>query len=135
MVSPRVDEVTFIKLSGIPARFLQNGLGFVLVPEPLFTYGFDLVRLPLRTLAVLSICSRRVATWQVLVKEPSVEDTISILRGLKEKYESHHGVRILDRALVVAAQLSACYITGERALLRMRIICSCSGSGRTGGLI
>ena len=44
---------------------------------------------------------------------PSVEDTISILRGLKEKYRGHHDVRILDRALVVAAQLSSRYITGK----------------------
>ena len=51
---------------------------------------------------------------QVLVKEPSVGDTVSILRGLKEKYEGHHGVRIMDRALVVAAQLSDRYITGRR---------------------
>ena len=43
----------------------------------------------------------------VLVDEPSVEDTISILRGLKEKYEVHHGVRILDSALIAAAQLSS----------------------------
>ncbi len=47
----------------------------------------------------------------VLVDEPSVEDTISILRGLKEKYEVHHGVRILDSALINAAQLSDRYIT------------------------
>ncbi|KAG2679433.1 hypothetical protein I3760_11G050000 [Carya illinoinensis] len=50
---------------------------------------------------------------QVFVAEPSVPDTISILRGLKERYEGHHGVRILDRALVVAAQLSSRYITGR----------------------
>ncbi|KAG8379259.1 hypothetical protein BUALT_Bualt07G0070000 [Buddleja alternifolia] len=50
---------------------------------------------------------------QVYVAEPSVFDTISILRGLKEKYEGHHGVKIQDRALVVAAQLSARYITGR----------------------
>ncbi|XP_021761516.1 chaperone protein ClpB1 [Chenopodium quinoa] len=50
---------------------------------------------------------------QVYVAEPSVPDTISILRGLKEKYEGHHGVRIQDRALVVAAQLSARYISGR----------------------
>ncbi|KNA13045.1 hypothetical protein SOVF_120460 [Spinacia oleracea] len=50
---------------------------------------------------------------QVYVAEPSVPDTISILRGLKEKYEGHHGVRIQDRALVIAAQLSARYITGR----------------------
>lgn len=50
---------------------------------------------------------------QVYVAEPSVPDTVSILRGLKEKYEGHHGVRIQDRALVVAAQLSARYITGR----------------------
>ena len=47
----------------------------------------------------------------VLVDEPSVEATISILRGLKEKYEVHHGVRIKDSALVAAAQLSNRYIT------------------------
>ncbi|KAK4492917.1 hypothetical protein RD792_000244 [Penstemon davidsonii] len=50
---------------------------------------------------------------QVYVAEPSVVDTISILRGIKEKYEGHHGVKIQDRALVVAAQLSARYITGR----------------------
>lgn len=47
----------------------------------------------------------------VLVGEPSVEDTISILRGLKEKYEVHHGIRILDSALIAAAKLSDRYIT------------------------
>lgn len=50
---------------------------------------------------------------QVLVNEPSVPDTISILRGLKERYETHHGVRILDAALVAAAQLSSRYINGR----------------------
>ena len=52
---------------------------------------------------------------QVLVKEPTVEDTISILRGLKEKFESHHGVRITDLAIVSAATLSNRYLT-ERFL-------------------
>ena len=47
----------------------------------------------------------------VYVKEPSVEDTIAILRGIKEKYEVHHGLRISDSALVAAAELSARYIT------------------------
>ena len=47
----------------------------------------------------------------VMVEEPSVEDTISILRGLKERYEVHHGVRIKDSALVTAAVLSKRYIT------------------------
>ncbi|MBW1732125.1 MAG: AAA family ATPase [Deltaproteobacteria bacterium] len=47
----------------------------------------------------------------VLVEEPTVEDTISILRGLKEKYEVHHGVRIKDSAIVAAATLSHRYIT------------------------
>ena len=47
----------------------------------------------------------------VLVDEPTVEDTISILRGIKEKYELHHGVRISDSALVAAATLSQRYIT------------------------
>lgn len=48
---------------------------------------------------------------QVLVREPSVEDTISILRGLRERFELHHGVRIHDRAIVAAAELSNRYIT------------------------
>ncbi|WP_214829250.1 ATP-dependent chaperone ClpB [Exiguobacterium algae] len=48
---------------------------------------------------------------QVLVDEPDVEDTISILRGLKERFEIHHGVRIHDNALVAAAMLSNRYIT------------------------
>jgi ATP-dependent Clp protease ATP-binding subunit ClpB len=47
----------------------------------------------------------------VLVEEPTVEDTVSILRGIKEKYELHHGVRISDSALVTAATLSHRYIT------------------------
>lgn len=51
----------------------------------------------------------------VVVNEPTIEDTISILRGLKEKYELHHGVRITDSAIVAAAQLSDRYIT-ERFL-------------------
>ena len=52
---------------------------------------------------------------QVMVKEPTVEDTISILRGLKERFESHHGVKITDAAIVSAATLSNRYIT-ERFL-------------------
>ncbi len=47
----------------------------------------------------------------IFVNEPSVEDTVSILRGLKDKYEQHHGVRITDSALVAAATLSHRYIT------------------------
>ena len=47
---------------------------------------------------------------QILVKQPSVQDTISILRGLKERYEVHHGVRISDNALIAAAILSDRYI-------------------------
>ncbi|MFA6942572.1 MAG: AAA family ATPase [Bacilli bacterium] len=47
----------------------------------------------------------------VMVEEPTVEDTISILRGLKERYETHHGVKITDAALVAAATLSDRYIT------------------------
>ncbi|WP_280382068.1 ATP-dependent chaperone ClpB [Nocardia wallacei] len=50
---------------------------------------------------------------QVLVGEPSAEDTIGILRGLKERYEVHHGVRITDSALVAAATLSDRYITSR----------------------
>ncbi len=50
----------------------------------------------------------------VLVDEPSIEDTIAILRGLKEKYEVHHGVRIRDAALVAAATLSSRYIPDRR---------------------
>ena len=51
---------------------------------------------------------------KVLVDEPSVEDTIAILRGLKEKYEVHHGVEITDPAIVVAATLSHRYITDRK---------------------
>jgi len=47
----------------------------------------------------------------VVVDQPSVEDTVSILRGLKEKYEIHHGVRIKDSAIVAAAELSNRYIS------------------------
>lgn len=50
---------------------------------------------------------------QVYVGEPSVEDTVGILRGLKERYEVHHGVRIMDSALVSAATLSDRYITAR----------------------
>lgn len=49
----------------------------------------------------------------VLVDEPSVEDAITILRGLKEKYEVHHGVRIMDSALIAAVKLSHRYITSR----------------------
>ncbi len=49
----------------------------------------------------------------VTVGEPSIEDTIAILRGLKERYEVHHGVRITDAAIVGAATLSARYVTGR----------------------
>ena len=49
----------------------------------------------------------------VYIDEPSVEETIAILRGLKERYEVHHGVRIQDAALVAAATLSHRYITGR----------------------
>ena len=47
------------------------------------------------------------------VKEPSVEDTISILRGLKDRFESHHGVKILDEAIIASAKLSDRYISGR----------------------
>ena len=47
---------------------------------------------------------------QVLVEEPSIEDSVSILRGLKQKYEAHHGVKILDSAIVSAVELSNRYI-------------------------
>ena len=48
---------------------------------------------------------------KIMVQEPSVEDTISILRGLKDRFESHHGVRIKDEAIIAAATLSNRYIT------------------------
>ena len=51
---------------------------------------------------------------QVLVKEPTIPETISILRGLKEKYEVHHGVNIQDGAIVAAATLAARYLTARR---------------------
>ncbi|MBU1070413.1 AAA family ATPase [Myxococcota bacterium] len=58
----------------------------------------------------------------VLVEEPSVEDTIHILRGLREKYEAHHGIRISDASLIAAAQLSSRYI-GDRQLPDKAIDC------------
>ncbi len=68
----------------------------------------------------------------IFVGEPSVEDTISILRGLKEKYELHHGVRIADNALVAAATLSNRYITDrflpDKAIdlmTRRPAVCAC----------
>lgn len=51
---------------------------------------------------------------QVLVNEPSVPETISILRGLKERYEVHHGVTVLDGALVTAAQMAHRYLTSRK---------------------
>ena len=48
-----------------------------------------------------------------MVDEPSVENTVSILRGLKERYENHHKVRILDEAIVAAVELSHRYITSR----------------------
>ena len=80
----------------------------------------------------------------VFVGEPSVEDTISILRGIKEKYETHHGVRITDGALVAAATLSNRYITDrflpDKAIdlideassrLRMEVDSQAGGARRT----
>ena len=60
---------------------------------------------------ILKRFSIRTSFPKVGVSEPDVEDTISILRGLKERYEVYHGVRIQDRALVAAAELSDRYIT------------------------
>lgn len=51
---------------------------------------------------------------QVIINEPTVPETISILRGIREKYEVHHGVRILDGALISAAQLAHRYLTTRR---------------------
>src|SRR3546814_18540429 len=58
----------------------------------------------------ISDWSSDVCSSDLFVPEPSVEETISILRGLKEKYELHHGVRITDAAIVSAATLSNRYI-------------------------
>ena len=65
-----------------------------------------------RLLAFLDVSERDLCLCMIcFVDEPSVADTISILRGIKEKYELHHGVRISDAALVAAATLSNRYIT------------------------
>ena len=58
---------------------------------------------------------------QVLVDQPGVEDTISILRGLKERYEIHHGVRIKDNALIAASTLSNRYIADRFYLIKRSI--------------
>ena len=61
----------------------------------------------LQNASVIDVESGNVTRGQnVLVEEPSVEDSISILRGIKERYEVHHGVRITDGALVSAAELN-----------------------------
>lgn len=51
---------------------------------------------------------------QVIVNEPTIPETIGILRGIREKYEVHHGVRILDGALITAATLASRYLTSRR---------------------
>ena len=66
----------------------------------------------------------------VFVGEPTVEDTISILRGLKEKYELHHGVRITDGAIISAATLSNRYIT-DRLLPHNAIVLLDEAASRT----
>ena len=79
----------------------------------------------------------------VMVEEPSVEDTVSILRGLKERYEVHHGVRITDAAVLAAATLSQRYISDRflpdkaidlideaAARLRTEIDSKAAGAGR-----
>src|SRR5260221_143363 len=60
---------------------------------------------------VIQVLSRRTKNNPVMIGEPTVEDTISILRGLRERYEVHHGVKIKDSAMVAAAVLSHRYIT------------------------
>jgi hypothetical protein len=75
----------------------------------------------------------------ILVEEPSVEDTVSILRGLKEKYEVHHGVHITDGAIVAAATLSNRSVAVLRLssdstwrwLVKLNVICP-AGTSRTG---
>ena len=68
------------------------------------------VRRPRPSTVSCSACSGPGPRAQVHVEEPSVEDTMVILRGIAERYASFHGVRISDRALVAAAELSARYI-------------------------
>ena len=51
---------------------------------------------------------------KVLINEPNIEDTVAILRGLKERYEVHHGIDITDSAIIAAAQLSNRYITDRQ---------------------
>jgi ATP-dependent Clp protease ATP-binding subunit ClpB len=76
----------------------------------------QLARGELRTIGATTLDEYRKHRFQpVQVDEPSVEDTIAILRGLKERYEVHHGVRIQDAAIIAAAQLSQRYLT-ERFL-------------------
>lgn len=66
-----------------------------------------------RAVTLLDASLHSVRFQQVMVAEPSVEAAVSILRGLKDRYERHHGVRIRDSALVLAAKLSARYITAR----------------------
>jgi len=62
---------------------------------------------------------------QVYVGEPTPEDTVSILRGLKPRYEVHHGVRIRDEALLAAAKLSSRYLPDRFLPDKVRVCCGC----------
>ncbi|MFA4872120.1 MAG: AAA family ATPase [Patescibacteria group bacterium] len=106
-----IDEVHMIVGAGAAEGTVDasNLLKPALARGELRAIGATTIREYQRYIEKDSALERRFAP--IMVNEPSIEDSISILRGLKEKYESHHGLRISDEAIVAAVNLSARYIS------------------------
>ncbi len=106
-----IDEIHMIVGAGAAEGAIDasNLLKPALARGELHAIGATTIREYQRHIEKDSALERRFAP--IMVEEPSIEDSISILRGLKEKYEIHHGLRISDRAIVAAVNLSTRYIT------------------------
>ncbi len=106
-----IDEIHMIVGAGAAEGTVDasNLLKPALARGELRAIGATTIREYQRYIEKDSALERRFAP--IMVNEPSIEDSISILRGLKEKYESHHGLRISDEAIVAAVNLSARYIS------------------------
>lgn len=106
-----IDEIHMIVGAGAAEGAIDAGnlLKPALARGELHAIGATTIREYQRHIEKDSALERRFAP--IMVDEPSIEDSVSILRGLKEKYEMHHGLRISDRAIVAAVNLSTRYIT------------------------
>jgi ATP-dependent Clp protease ATP-binding subunit ClpB len=106
-----IDEIHMIVGAGAAEGAIDasNLLKPALARGELHAIGATTIREYQRHIEKDSALERRFAP--IMVEEPSIEDSVSILRGLKEKYEIHHGLRISDRALIAAVQLSSRYIS------------------------